>query len=140
MMAEQDVAVQRGYVEWGEGPQRAQIETVDELDVLLDRVEVAARDQQRSVLAVIFLDGASFLTVGLGAAESFVGVDDQSTGQTWWSRGDRYQDDDEVEFYLGNQGSYYPRWVLIPAPTVREVVREMFTTGRRPDSIRWDEP
>ncbi len=140
MGAEQDVAVRRGYVEWGEGPQRAQIETTDELDALLDRVEATVRDQQRSVLAVIFLDEVTFLTVGLGADESFVGVDDQNTGQTWWSRGDRYQDDDDVEFYLGNQGSYYPCWVLIPASTAREVVREMFATGRRPDSIRWDEP
>ncbi len=130
--------MRRGHVEWGDGPRTAEVFSPAGLDVLLDRIDAEARTSHEQVLAVVYVAPEVFFSVGLGVDETFVGFDDQTVWEGYLSRGDLYEDEQEIEFWFGNQPSFCPRWALVPVKTARAVMRDGFATGRRPDSIRWE--
>lgn len=136
----EDLVIERGYVEWGDGPRISRVATAAELDQLLDRIDCEARTEKRPVLALVGLGSTRYVTVGLGSDEVGLTFNDSSDWTSWSSLGDLYEDADEVSFWMGNQPTYFRRREMVPVASARQAVRMIYESGELPDVVRWYQP
>jgi hypothetical protein len=113
------------------------VPSVDELDRILD--DIAARYRPNHPTIVELSIPPMQVGFGLGAPESFV--------QLQWSNDPPYRitmGDERaggvVAFYLfGHHHTEVSRRNLLPASTVRQLVRDIYRTGEQPPTVRWED-
>jgi immunity protein Imm1 of predicted polymorphic toxin system len=125
-------------VSYGEGPKEVHVATVQELDELLDRVQEQARSEGRPLLVDINVTDDRLLCLGMtvDGELSMVSYDDMESGVALLSRGTS-DSGGQVEFFSGNQYSYFPARALISSQTAREAAREFLRTGRPSTAVDW---
>jgi len=128
-------------VAWQPGRPPVEVQTVDELDGLLDAYDQEARkDGEHWLVHLMAGDGQLRLWLGVGADLVPVGLEDDREGAdlpwslsagdlpegegTWWA-------DDNTESELSPV-------TLVPVADAREAARLWLTSRERPRNIRWD--
>jgi immunity protein Imm1 of predicted polymorphic toxin system len=129
----------RLHVEYGESAEQTTVDSVADLDALLDRLDAEAKERRRPALVTLFDDARHYLAVGVGGDQSVlswdVGTDDS---ESVWSRGSR-REEGEVAFAFSNQFSFFPISALIDSTLAREAARQFFLTRQRPTLTEWQE-
>ena len=124
-------------LQWSESVPPTEIRSGEQLDELLD--QAAAGCRPGFPISVILQAHGFQAHLLLGLPESFVYLDEVSPTRYFITVGDGYVDGG-VEFHLlGQHHTEFERRHLIPAETARRVLREFFDTGRRSESVEWEE-
>lgn len=114
------------------------VSTLADLDRLLDAIE-AESAEGRPTIAEVTLPGLS-VTIGLGSARSFVQLTGSGSGSPYMvTVGDPAEVGVATFYYQGEHHTEIAGRHLIPCHAARDIVREVFTTGRRPSTGRWEE-
>lgn len=127
---------------WDERGTFVPFTTAEELDGLLDRVrnEVAADGLP---VMVTVLDGedpeAPALSIGCGGPSSIAVWRAPDGTPQLLSHGDE-SGDGPVEFTFCGEPAKYPSEALISNEGARAAARDFAATGKRPDSLSWQQP
>jgi hypothetical protein len=125
-------------LEWSESEPAIVLANVDVLDRSLDVIAKRCATDHPTIVK-IYSRGYT-LTFGLGSPETFVQLsepDDQAPYLV--SVGDGHAEGKSVFYFHDEHHTEIPRRHLIPSTSMRQVVREVFASGRRSPDITWEE-
>jgi len=123
------------YLIWDED-NRAEVRSVEELDLLVDRLTVEARESVPFAVELHVGERTSMFIV-VGWKESHMEFYSPAYRPYLWSCRDLWDDDEHVEFFYRGHHSGVPRRYTVPADEAREAMRRFFHTGARPDNVAW---
>ena len=119
-------------LQWSEQEPPAQVQTTEQLEQLLEQL------RPKFPLSVVLHAHASEAHLLLGFPESFVYIVDIDAKRYFITVGDAVEG--VVSFHLlGQHHTEFERRHLIPVPVARRALREFFETGRRSESVQWEE-
>jgi hypothetical protein len=123
---------------WGEHHERT-ISSLAELDQTLDAIHAEFAPAKMGMLAELYAEDGSSLTMGLGRDQTVVTYAGPDGMPPYYlSEGDPLETG-LVRFHISNQDSEFPRSALVSASRAREAMRTFFRTGRLPPEIKWNE-
>ena len=124
-------------IDWAEGQPPIVVSALAQLDRALDTI-TAQCPPDKPTIVFVEVHGHT-LSLGLGASESFVQLTESDDPPYMLTVGDSAAEG-QVPFLLqGEHDTEIPRRNLVPLSTARAIVREFFTTGRRPSITAWEE-
>jgi Immunity protein Imm1 len=132
-------------VRWSSDP-AVPVDSVEELDRVLDRVALHASGDQPVIVALDTQEGT--LTLGLGHETSSVlvyyppGYDGLGSLHSVGDRGAAERDEwrPPLTFFYFGHHSEFPRWSGVPVVVARQAAREFFERpGEPPARIDWEE-
>jgi hypothetical protein len=110
-----------------------EVRTGEQLDQLLDQL------RPDSPIAVVLHAHGCQAHILLGLKESFVYLDEVAPKRYFITIGDSGANGVIGFHLLGQHHTEFEQRHLIPSTTARRVLREFFDTGRRPESVQWEE-
>jgi hypothetical protein len=114
------------------------VESVEELDELVDRLTAEAESGQPFIVT-LGRDDDSSLSIGVGRAESVASYISPGLGPPHLiSRGET-EHDGPVEFVFSGEITEYPPWSAVPAEAAREALRVFYRSGELSPVIDWEE-
>ena len=128
-----------GYLMW-EHDQQVEVNSVEELDLLLDLLDQRALEVRGGISFGVQLevnDETTMLIVLGGKVSHAEFYSDHGRPLAVGSRGP-WDDDELIAFNVWGQRSEMPKRFCVPIEDAREALRQYFRTGRRPDNIAWN--
>ena len=120
-------------LQWSEGIPPVEVRTGEQLDQLLDQLR-----PDFPIAVVLHAHGCQGHIL-LGLEESFVYLDEMTPKRYFITIGDSGANGVLGFHMLGQHRTEFERRHLIPLAAARRVLREFFDTGRRPESVQWEE-
>jgi len=127
----------KANVAWGaSGSNRAEIGSVEELDLLIDHLEQSA---QRPLILDLVIPGTGSLSMGVGREETVLSFVPESQDPPYFHSVGPIEDGEDLIFYYYDQWTDFPHRQAIPISQGREVLRRFLTERTLPDVIQWEE-
>ncbi len=118
--------------------QSHRIESVDELDSILDRIAQASDGMLPVLIELVRPPGGESLKIGLGGPRSVLEYMSGSQEPPYFvSIGQREESGCEIYLFDGEQ-TEIPRKHLIAVEDARRAARVFFTTGELPKDVQWE--
>jgi hypothetical protein len=126
---------------WTEEGDGKIVESVKELDKILDRLTADA-EQGKPFIVELVADNGNVMGIGIGRPQSVLGFMEASFQPPYYASRNREfsnADDEVIVFYYGGHWTEFPIKSAIPIQDAREAFRRFFVTGALPDNIEWEE-
>jgi hypothetical protein len=120
-------------LQWSEAVPPVEVRNGEQLDQLLDQLR-----PDFPISVVLHAHGCE-AHVLLGLPDSFVYLDEVSPTRYFITVGDSHANGVVGFHLLGEHHTEFERRHLIPLSAARRALREFFDTGRRPESVQWEE-
>lgn len=127
-------------VKWGKSESTSVVESIEELEALLDRLHLDAAKGEPILVTVERVQDGDSLTIGVGREMSVLNfVSSDGDPPYFISRGDNNDDDQTVHFYFMGSWSEFPLKNTVPLERARAAIRHFWKTGVRDPTIGWEE-
>lgn len=125
------------YLVWDED-NRAEIDSVEELDRLVDRLTAEALEAVPFTVTLQVDDDTSMFIV-VGRDESHMEFYSTACDPHLWSCRGPWDDDEHIEFLYRGHDSGIPKRYCVPIADARKALRQFFRTGgQRPENVEWE--
>jgi hypothetical protein len=122
------------YLIWEE--ERAEVRSVEELDAVLDRLTLQAKEDTPFTVELYITD-ATMLYIIVGRDESQVVYYASADKPVAVSSVGPWEDDEPINFLYRGYESSVPKRYFVPITEAREAMRRFFQTGAAPNNITW---
>jgi hypothetical protein len=127
-------------VVWNHGEVQDIVNSMSELDALLDRIHNATAQDRLNDIVIVSPTGDNIAIV-MGASETVLSwISADGDPPYFASRGESEKIEPVFTCFLyGSEHTEYARRNVIPTERGREALRNFFATGKRPSNIEWEE-
>lgn len=127
------------YLAWGSGEkQKSRLQTVEQLDELLDRLQQEAASTQPFIVELVVSDVGS-LGMGLGLDDTVLSYTPASLNPPYLRSAGASEHGNDLTFFYNGDWTEFPRESAIPVGQGREAMRVFLEQGVLSNEVKWAE-
>lgn len=125
-------------VQWDSNSER-QVDSVEQLDVLLDKLDEQHNGKNAIMVTVELVDSGDTLTIGVGRNLSVLSMVPGSGDPPYYSSVGDENSNGLVTFLYMEEPTEFPLRKCIPRELARQAMQHFAATGERSDQVKWEE-
>ena len=119
--------------------QEEQIESLQDVERLLDSIHERFRASGTPTLVVVQLEYGDSLSIGLGQEMSVLDYVKADNKPPYYASRGTNSEEGEISFLFGNQASEYSLSNAVPVDAARQALTYFCETGKLSDALSWEE-